>query len=256
MWVTQDGHELVLPRAGLDAVAAHLSGGAACAACATATRRKVAAMVARLVAGARRTPAVVRTPAGAPRQLFAARAGGRPYGIVTRPVGDRRHVITAVRPRPATSHEELRLPTVTKQITVTVDWRSHATLDAVASKFPFAGVYVVEVERDGKWVPIYVGKADTETVSRRWRGRLRVFRELDIPLPKGYRVWAAEVHRRVLVTHAAPAHEHRRRRVHPHPPAPRAGRGAAALRRRQPRAAERRRHARLERGGGAGGAAR
>ncbi len=196
MWTTRDGYELVLPRAGVDAVAARLDDGAG----ADAARRRGVSAVAQLVADAQRTPAVVPSAAGAPRQLFASRRAGRQYGILTRPVGDRRHVITAVRPTPPAAQEELRLPTDTKQITAAVTWKGPVTLDKVVAAFNFRGVYVLEAQRGASWVPVYVGKADGESVGRRWHGRLRTFREFGMPYPAGFRVYGGAVHRRVLIT--------------------------------------------------------
>jgi hypothetical protein len=158
---------------------------------------------------ARRTDAVVRSRGGAPRQLVTAGGDGRRYAILTRPTGDGPHLIVAVRPRATPAQEELRLPADAQELTVTATWTGPVHVNDLAPdgrrsrverEFEFPGVYVLEGQRGNEpWAPIYVGKADTETVSKRWRGRLRTFREFGLPLPDKFRVSAAKVLRQVLV---------------------------------------------------------
>jgi hypothetical protein len=185
MWMTQDGHRLVLARAGVDEVAARLAGGG-CGRCLDAARRRIVGTVSRLVPGA-----TLAAPAGADagRATFVAARGGRRYGIVTRPVAPRTHVITAVRREPL--ERETAMVTIARPNTIHVVWGGPLAPEALVSgrRAEHAGVYVVY--RDGKL--LYVGQAKRQSIASRWRGRLAELRHLGLSLPPGDQVYTGRI---------------------------------------------------------------
>ncbi len=186
MWTTRDGYELVLPRAGVDAVAARLAAGGA--ATTADARRAVVGTVARLAGAARRAPDATPPGAAAPRRRFVAERGARRYDILTRPLGARSHVITAVYPRPGNDELEYRGASTNFDAVVRfTDRIPLMNVGRVASSK--RGLYVVEL--DGQ--PLYVG-ITTQPFAKRWAGRLRVFTELRLkPPPSNYTIALAEV---------------------------------------------------------------
>lgn len=193
MWVTQDGYELVLPRAGVDAVAARLAGGES-GGYVDEVRRRVVRDVARLVTEAARAPAVAHSPAGSGRAVFAAERFGRRYAIVTRPVDRGAYVITAVRPVPP--EEELRL-WVDKTYTVVVTWSGEISLAKLVARKAanHKGVYIMYHRGRPKYVGQAKGKVSgsPQTIALRWQQRLHVFAEFGVPLPNDFVVYAGEV---------------------------------------------------------------
>lgn len=186
MWTTRDGYELVLPRAGVDAVATRLARGRR----GSAVRRAVVDAVGQLAQSAWHAP---EATAGG---QFVAERGARRYDIAARPIGPRTLVITAIRPSTSSVDEEFRLPDGAT-VSIAVTWldrvpagdfmpseavnRGHALPPSapLPAAFSKRGVYVL----CRATTPIYVGQTEGDSFVGRWQKRMRTFAEFGVPAP-------------------------------------------------------------------------